>query len=295
MAITNTFDALDGLDTSEQDAAAQRALAEGSRIVEEQEAARQQRFDDALKQDQEQSRYAGKYKSAEELEKAYLELQKKLGEKSAEKDTDETPPEASDEADEAQEDASDDEEESDDSEALQETLQVLAEASSEFNDNEFSLKPETIEKLSQLDSRSLIEAWVKYTQTQREQTIPANALSQDEANRIKESVGGEKAYSEILSWASENLNPTDIAAYDSVINSGSAEAIYWAAQGLKARYAESVGFEGNTYSGARAPAPEPGFRSQAELARAISDPRYKNDPAYRLDVQDKLARSGNLL
>jgi hypothetical protein len=38
-----------------------------------------------------------------------------------------------------------------------------------------------------------------------------------------------------------------------------------------------------------------GFRSQAELARAISDPRYRNDPAYRLDIQDRLAVSGDLL
>ena len=36
---------------------------------------------------------AGKYKNAEELEKAHIELQKKLGEKSGEKETTDTPPE----------------------------------------------------------------------------------------------------------------------------------------------------------------------------------------------------------
>ena len=36
------------------------------------------------------------------------------------------------------------------------------------------------------------------------------------------------------------------------------------------------------------------FRSQAELVRAMSDPRYENDPAYRQDVIDKLDRSDNL-
>ena len=34
-----------------------------------------------------------------------------------------------------------------------------------------------------------------------------------------------------------------------------------------------------------------GFRSQAEVVRAMSDPRYDTDPAYRQDVYDKLERS----
>ena len=33
------------------------------------------------------------------------------------------------------------------------------------------------------------------------------------------------------------------------------------------------------------------FRSQAEVVRAMGDPRYDNDPAYRQDVYDKLERS----
>ena len=34
-----------------------------------------------------------------------------------------------------------------------------------------------------------------------------------------------------------------------------------------------------------------GFRSQQEVVRAMGDPRYENDPAYRQDVYDKLERS----
>jgi len=33
------------------------------------------------------------------------------------------------------------------------------------------------------------------------------------------------------------------------------------------------------------------FRSQAEVVRAMNDPRYDSDPAYRHDVFDKLDRS----
>jgi hypothetical protein len=33
------------------------------------------------------------------------------------------------------------------------------------------------------------------------------------------------------------------------------------------------------------------YRSQAEVVRAMTDPRYENDPAYRQDIYDKLERS----
>ena len=33
------------------------------------------------------------------------------------------------------------------------------------------------------------------------------------------------------------------------------------------------------------------YRSQAQLVKAMSDPRYDNDPAYRQDVIAKLERS----
>ena len=38
-----------------------------------------------------------------------------------------------------------------------------------------------------------------------------------------------------------------------------------------------------------------GYRSNAELARDISDPRYSTDPAFRADVEARLAKSGDLL
>ena len=33
------------------------------------------------------------------------------------------------------------------------------------------------------------------------------------------------------------------------------------------------------------------YRSQQEVVRAMADPKYDNDPAYRQDVYDKLERS----
>ena len=74
------------------------------------------------------------------------------------------------------------------------------------------------------------------------------------------------------------------------------DAIFFAVQSLSQRYKDAVGFEGKRVSGKSVKGQGvKGFRSQAELARAISDPRYRTDPAYRLDIQDRLAASGDLL
>jgi hypothetical protein len=288
MAITNTFDPEDGADTSEREAAEARALEVGSRLVDAQEDAAQERFDKASQLDETDARFAGKYKSAEELEKAYLELQRKLGEKGATEDeveAEETDEQVSEEASEEGDDAEADED-------ISEALQTLVAASNEFDEG--GLSPDTIEKLSQLDSRTLVETWAEYIQSQREQVQQAQ-LTEEQAASIRDAVGGAENYQEMLGWAADNLSPDEIAAYDGVMNGGDYGAMYWAAQGLKSRFASEAGYEGARYTGARAPKADPGFRSQAELARAISDPRYKDDPAYRIDVQEKLARSGNLL
>lgn len=288
MAINNTFDASDGADNSEREAAEARSLEAGTRIVEAQQEASQERYTKASQIDDEDARFAGKYKSAEELEKAYLELQRKLGERPADEDEgdeDEEPVEGEEEASEEEEVEEGDEEPS-------EVLQALEAASREFDEG--GISDATLDALSQLDSRTLVETWAEYISSQKEQAAKAQ-LNQEQTTQIYQAVGGEEAYGEMVDWAAKNLSPDEIAAYDSVVNGGDYNATYWAVQGLRSRFADSVGVEGKVYSGARAPKPADGFRSQSELARAIADPRYRDDPAYRIDVQEKLARSGDLL
>lgn len=285
-----TFDSTDTSAAEAQQAAEAKALQEGERLIEQQQKAQELTYEQARLQEEAQARYAGKYKSAEELEKAYLELQKKLGEpkqEQPEEDADETPSEEPVEAD-------DDEQVQEVSEEVSEVAQLLTDASKEFSENSSKLSTETIEKLSKLDSRTLVETWANYIASQEQEAVQA-AITQQEADRVMKAVGGEQEYQAMISWASENLSPAEVAAYDNVVNNGSADAIYWAAMGLKAKYTDSVGYEGKQVSGKRPRSSEPGFRSHAELARAIRDPRYKDDPAYRRDVEDKLSRSGDLL
>ena len=288
MATTNTFNPIDESAEAARKEAEAKALAEGERLVAAQEAAQEQTYEDARKADQESSRYAGKYKSAEELEKAYLELQKKLGERQTEEvSTDEA------ETVEPTGEAAEEDSEEAETEEKSEVYQTLESASQEYEEGG-ELSPETLEKLSQLDSKELVEQWVQYVNSSKDDPSPG-AMPQEDVDRIMGSVGGNDQYQQMVAWAGDALSPEEIAAYDAVVTSGNPDAVYWAVQGLRSKYVESNGFEGTQVSGTRAPRPEPGFRSQAELARAISDPRYRDDPAYRMDVEQKLARSGDLM
>ncbi len=284
-----TFDSTDNPDAiAAQKAAEAKALEQGERLFAEEEAATARQYQQSREDAESQTRYAGKFKSAEDLEKAYKELEKKLGQKSNEdesdavsRDEEEGNPEGSEEGDGQEVEAD-------------ETVDFIKEASDEYWGNEQQLRPETIEKLKELPSEKLIEAYLKLTKDQPPQQA-AQPLDDAAASEIVKSVGGEQAYNQALAWASENLKPEEVAAYDNVVNSGNKDAIYFAVQSLHKRYQDSVGFEGQSVSGKAPRSSVKGFRSQAELARAISDARYRNDPAYRLDVETKLAASGDLL
>ncbi len=237
--------------------------------------------------DQESSRYAGKYKSAEELEKAYLELQKKLGERSTEETSTET------ETEEPAAEATEGEAEEESSEEPSEVYQALESASQEYEEGG-ELSPDTLEKLAQLDSKELVEQWVEYVNSSKGDPEPG-AMPQEDVDRIMGSVGGTDQYQAMVAWAVMHwllrrlLPMTQWSPVETPI------PYIGQFQGLRSKYVESNGFEGTQVSGKRASRPEPGFRSQAELARAISDPRYRDDPAYRMDVEQKLARSGDLM
>jgi len=229
-----------------------------------------------LQGDQEQL-LAGKYKSAEELEKAYVELQKKLGdnkEEETEKASTEEPPE--------------------DKPKLSEGATLITDASKEYFDNGNKLSPETLAKFSSLSSQDLIKAYMEVQSNpefQQQQAAPPADITTSQINQIKNSAGGEKQYANIVNWAKTNLPQDQIQAFDEVVNTGSVQAIQLAVSGLKAEYDNANGVEGRMVTGKTAPNNGDVFRSQAELVRAMSDARYDSDPAYRQDVIEKLDRS----
>ncbi len=279
-----TFDSTDDLDVTEARQTEEARLLElGEKLQKEEDAREQRKYDQAREDAESELRYAGKFKSAEDLEKAYKELEKKLGQK-------DEPTQEEEGADlEAEPETESEEEGAEESEEVQ----AILKASEEYYSNDNQLSPETLQKLKELPSEKLVEAYLELQKNAP--PVAARPLSDADAQDIVKSVGGQDAYSETLAWAAENLSPAEVAAYDNVVNSGNKDAIFFAVQALNQRYKDAVGFEGKQVSGKSVRNSVKGFRSQAELARAISDPRYRNDPAYRLDIEEKLAASGDLL
>ena len=221
---------------------------------------------------------AGKYKNAEDLEKAYVELQKKLGEKSnglqegqeTEEVTDETEEETTSEKSEA--------------------VSLLEAANEEFYANDKSISSETLEKFSQLSSQELVQAYIEM-QKNAPQTESEVDVTTSEINKIQNSVGGEAQYDKLISWAGENLKADEIKAFDALVGTGNAASIQLGVDALKAKYENANGYEGRMLSGKAADTSGDIFKSQAQLVKAISDPRYDNDPAYRQEIVAKLDRS----
>ncbi len=124
-----------------------------------------------------------------------------------------------------------------------------------------------------------------------EDTDSGEGLSEEQAEFLMDMVGGDKAYKSMLQWASDNFSKDEVSMYDSVMESGNPNAIYYAVQALQARYNDSTGTDGQTLTGLGAEDTNDSFKSQAELVAAMSDPRYDRDPAYRQDLMRRLENS----
>ena len=128
-------------------------------------------------------------------------------------------------------------------------------------------------------------------ETSSEPEADVETLSEAQAQELMDSVGGEKAYKSMLDWAGDNFAKEEVEMYDSVMESGNPNAIFFAVQALSARYNDAVGTDGQLLTGRGAQNTDDSFKSQAELVAAMSDPHYDRDPAYRADLMRRLENS----
>ena len=226
---------------------------------------------------------AGKYKNAEELEKAYVELQQKFG-KQGDEDSETT---GDSESDESEEDSEETEETNENSAAVD----LITEASAEYYANDNTVSAETIEKFSQMSSKDIVNAYIEMQNNQPAQQQASVDITDADINVVKNSVGGEAEYNNIVSWAGQNLDQNSINAFDGIVETGNTDAIKIAIAGLRAQYENANGYEGRMLSGKAPRSSGDVFRSQAEVVKAMSDPQYDMDPAYRQDILEKLDRS----
>lgn len=212
---------------------------------------------------------AGKYKSAEELEKGYLELQQKLNTKAE--------PQAETEAEPETE--------------VEQTIldRVWEEATS---GQEFS--KELTEELSQMPATELANMYLDYRQANQSDPPESRDFSESEITQLKSIVGGDDNYTNMVDWAQKSLNEQEVSMFDQVMQKGDPLAAFFAVRSLAYAYNDAVGYDGNVVQGKAPKQSNNQFRSQAEVIEAMGDPRYENDPAYRQDVMEKLTRSPNV-
>jgi len=208
-----------------------------------------------------------KFKSPEDMSKAYSELEKKLGQPTEE---------ASEEPEQVEEKAEDKEEQTEENSS--EAYQAVAEASKEFFENDGQLSEETYNTLEKAGlPRDLVDSYAAGQQ----------ALLSSEEGQIKSVAQGN--YEAMAEWANENLPQEEVEAFDEAVTGGTVSQAKLAVQGLYARYQNEVGAKPKLTQGAVNGVSTMPFRSMQELARAQSDPRYKSgDKAYHEEIDRRL-------
>lgn len=210
-----------------------------------------------------------KFKTPEDMAKAYAELESKMGKPADKADpSTETPPPADATTDDAKQ-------------ALESKGLDLNEFSNEFSEKG-ELSAESYERLQKAGyDRDIVDQFIegqKARATQFESSIKGEA-------------GGAEKYNELVTWAKANLSDSEIAAYNSAVNSGNVDQAKLAVLGLSARFSKENGSDPQRMVSGGKASGEDRFESTAQLTEAMKDPRYKNDPAYRSQVQAKLSRS----
>ena len=243
---------------------------------------------------------AGKYKNAEELEKAYMELQSKFGSGEEEGEAEEV--EEGDEPTEGEYERYDEEGYVNFESVAEAYGDQLADAFQEngidpwamndhFYENDGTLTPEMYDELNEAGfSDETIDAYLGGLRNQLGYDDAGETLGDSEIADIKNIAGGEQGYADVVQWASENLPAEDIEAFDEVINTANEAAVRFAVKALVGQYEDAVGRTPDLVTGKQSSTGQ-AYRSMAEVVRDMSDPRYDTDDAYRIDVMRKLERS----
>ena len=214
-------------------------------------------------QQKEEDLILGKFKSQEDLAEAYENLEKKLGEKQSQEQQTQT------------EDEGDPNSESNDvSNAIEDAAIAYAENGelSEANYKE-------LEKLN--ITKDIVDTYIRGQQ----------ALISAEEVEITNSIGGQENYEAMAEWARNNLPGEEIDSFDQIVESSTPEAAKMAVKGLYARFLSEGGQQPNIRQGQTSGSAVQPFQSNAQVVEAMRDKRYENDPAYREEVERRLAVS----
>lgn len=210
-----------------------------------------------------------KFKSPEDLAKAYAELEKKQS-KPADAPKADAPPADAEDQQVAKE--------------LQSKGLDLDEFAAEFSKSG-ELSQDSYEQLEKAGyPRNIVDQYVEGQKARA-------ALYESE---VKSVAGGDKSFAEMVDWAKANLSPQEIAAYNAAIDSGDPNQAKLAVSGVYQRFSTARPQEPSLFKGSTAAASSDVYESVAQMQKDMANPDYKTDPAFRAKVQAKLGRSNIL-
>lgn len=197
-----------------------------------------------------------KFTSAEDLAKAYSELEKKQS----------SPQEPTKE---------------DTQELSTEPSPTMEKFYTEYSQNG-ELSEKSYEELSKMGlDKNLVDGYIAGQQ----------AIANSEVKMIHDTVGGEENYSKVIEYAKNNLTEAEQNAFNETLDTGSIEQVKFAVQAIANRAGISGEQPQQMINGDTNDVSVDVFESVAQVTEAMNDPRYANDPAYRKQVELKLAKS----
>lgn len=116
------------------------------------------------------------------------------------------------------------------------------------------------------------------------------AIADNEVKMVHDTVGGEENYSKMVEWAKTNLSDNELEAFNSTLDTGTIDQVRFAVQAIASRAGISGEAKSEMIQGETETIPD-AFESVAQVTEAMNDPRYDKDPAYRASVEKKIARS----
>ena len=202
-----------------------------------------------------------KFSSPEDMAQAYAELEQRMGSQQQEYDEDNT---------------------REDLESVGVDYDAL---SQEFWANG-DLTPESYDLLEQAGiPRHIVDSYID---------SQLSAVEQQRGSIMNE-VGGPEGYQELTQWAADNLDDSEIDYFNSVVDTNDFQAIQMQIRAIAARRDAAEGMEPTrNLSGSLRGGGGSAYESVQQLMSDMQNPAYENDPAFRAQVESKLARSNIL-
>lgn len=234
----------------------------------------------ASQQGEEQQLLAGKFKSPEELEKAYKELESKLGQRSQQPPEPEAKPLSRDEA-------------------IGQYGESIVTAAEEAGidlgawDQAVRRGEDTAELRQKLATQTGIPAQLieQYEAAFRPQANPpakpdgsSPGLTDADVSELKALVGGEQEFARLSQWAVANMGADELADYNAAVDSGNKAAVRLALRAMQARATAQNPGEPELIGGGR-PAKVEVFESQQQAIEAMRKTNSQGQNLYRTDAK----------